>query len=108
MRRALWFAAALFCLTSCVAQEPRPPGVPRSIIFFVTPLYPHSYEITALGSRRTSPEALKDAWRKKAQMAAGSHRFKATELVVHDTEEVPSGSWPIRKRTVTATIILLD
>ena len=108
MGRALFFVAALFCLTSCVAQEPRPPGVPRSIIFFVTPLYPRSYEITANGSRRTSPELLKEAWHKKAQMAAGGHRFKATELVVHDTETVPPGSWPIRQRTVTGTISLLD
>lgn len=108
MRRALLFVAALFCLTSCVATEPRPPGVPRSIIFFVTPLYPHSYEITAVGSRRTAPELLKEAWRKKAQMAAGGHRFKATDLVVHDTETEAPQTWPIRRRTVTATITLLD
>jgi hypothetical protein len=99
--------AALVCLTSCVAQEPRPPGVPRSVAFFVTPLYPHSYEITAVSSRGVAPEALKDAWRKKVQMVAGDHRFKATEPVVHDTETVQTG-WPIRQRTVTGTITLVN
>lgn len=108
MRGAVLFIAALFCLTSCVAQEPRPAGVSRSIMFFVTPLYPHSFEITAHGSRGTSAEVLKDAWRKKAQMTAAGHRFKATELVVHDSETVPSGGWPIQRRIVTGTITLLD
>jgi hypothetical protein len=108
MRGALLFLATLFCLTSCVATEPRPPGVSRSIMFFVTPIYPHDFEIVANGSRGTSAEVLKDAWRKKALMTAAGHRFKATELVVHDTESVPSGGFPIGRRTVTGTITLLD
>ena len=103
----LLIVVALVCLTSCVAQGPRPPGIPRSIGFFVTPLYPHSYEIVAVGSRGVAPEAFKDAWRKKAQMVAGNRRFKPTELVLHDTETVQSG-WPIGQRTVTGTITLLD
>jgi len=108
MGRALLFIAALFCLASCVTQEPRPSGVSRSIVFFVTPLYPHSFEITANGSRGSSPEILKDAWHKKALMTASGHRFKATELVVHDTETVPYGVLPVGRRIVTGTITLLD
>jgi hypothetical protein len=108
IRGTLLFIAALFCLTSCVATEPRPPGVPRSILFFVTPLYPHSFEITAHGSRGTAAEVLKDAWRKKALMTAAGHRFNATELVVHDSETVPSGGLPMQRRIVTGTITLLD
>ena len=108
MGRARLLIGALCCLTSCVATEPRPPGVSRSIVFFVTPLYPHSYEIVADGSRGTAAEVLKDAWRKKALMTAAGRRFKATELVVHDSETVPSGSFPIQRRIVTGTITLLD
>ena len=107
MREGLAVVAALFCLTSCVATEPRPPGVPRSIIFSVTPLYPHSYEIIAGSSRGISPERLRDAWQRKARMVAGDRRFKATELVVHDTE-TGAGRWPLQRRTVTGTITLLN
>ena len=107
MRAGVLVAAALFYLTSCVVPEPRPAGVPRSILFAVTPLYPHSYEIIAGSSRGISPEVLKDAWRKKARMVAGARRFKATELVVHDTE-TDAGRWPMKRRTVRGTITLLD
>ncbi|HZE57531.1 MAG TPA: hypothetical protein VE031_06735 [Chthoniobacterales bacterium] len=108
MRRGqLLIFAALVCLTSCVVQEPRPPGVSRSIAFFVTPLYPHSNEIVVVSLRGVSPDVLKDAWRKKARMVAGDRRFKTTELVVHDSETV-QGGWPMGRRTVTGTMTFLD
>lgn len=107
MRTGLFFLA-LFCLASCAATEPRPPGVPRSVAFAVTPLYPRSYEIVAGSQRRISPEILREAWRQKALMVAAGRRFKTNQLVVHDTETVPYGGWPLGGRTVTGTITLLD
>ena len=109
-------AAAIACagtvlLASCVAVEPRPPGVPRSIVFGVTPVYPRSFDIVAASNRRTAPEILKQAWRKKAEMVANGRRFKSTELVVHDTEAyVPTGqpALPRKARRVSGTITLLE
>src|ERR1700736_6656489 len=52
---------ALGFLTSCATPEPKPAGVVRGISFSVTPLYPHSFEITAFGSRLRDAQELKDA-----------------------------------------------
>src|SRR5205085_11674371 len=42
---------ALSFLIGCTTPESKPEGVGRGISFSVTPLYPHSFEITAAGSR---------------------------------------------------------
>src|SRR3954447_10941554 len=68
----IWLVGALgfVLMTSCAPVEPRPEGVGRGIIFSVTPLYPHSYEIVAGGSRLRDATELKEAWHKKAVMVA--------------------------------------
>jgi hypothetical protein len=109
-------AVAAFCcatlLTGCVTAEPRPAGVPRGILFSATPVYPRSFDIVALGSRRMSAEVLKDAWHKKAAMVAEGRRYKASSLTVHDTEAIPSGGYgvvlPQQARRVSGTISLSD
>ena len=102
---------ALCLLMSCATPEPKPAGVGRGISFSVTPLYPHSFEITAFGSRLRDAQELKDAWQKKAVMVAKGHRFKITSPpVVHNNESDYGGIYgvPQLTRSVTGTIALLD
>lgn len=103
---------ALSFLTSCATPEPRPEGVGRGISFSVTPLYPHSFEITASGSRLRDAQELKDAWQKKAVMVAKGHRFKITSpLVAHNNESDYAGGpygVPLLTRSVTGTIAVTD
>ena len=103
---------ALMFLTGCATPEPRPDGVGRGISFTVTSLYPHSFEITAAGSRLRDAQELKDAWQKKAVMIAKGHRFKITSPpVVHNNESDYAGGpygVPLLTRSVTGTIALLD
>jgi hypothetical protein len=40
-------------------------------------------------------------------MVAGDRRFNANEPVVHDSETVQTG-WPIRQRTVSGTITVVN
>ncbi len=113
MRAVSLFIAAIFCLTSAVsAGEPRPPGVSRFISFSVLPLYPRSFEITASSYHsiygHSGIEELKEAWQKKALMVAIGHRFKTSPLVVHDNETDLGTYLPLKTRSVTATITLLD
>ncbi len=102
---------AALLLAGCVTAEPRPDGVSRSIVFAVTPVYPRSFDIVAAGPRRRQPSELRDAWHKKAQMVANGRRFKASPLIVRDTEFIPSGyspALPIQQRTVSGTITLAE
>jgi hypothetical protein len=98
--------AASFLALNCPAKEPRIPGVSWRVLFSVQPVYPKSFEISAGGPRSLTAEELKEAWRKKALLVAKGRRFRASPLVVHDTETVVS--WPIRFRSVTGTITLTD
>ena len=102
----------LSLLVSCTTPEPKPEGVGRGISFSVTPLYPHSFEITAAGSRLRDAQELKDAWQKKAMMVAKGHRFKVTSPpTVHNNESDYAGGLygvPVLTRSVTGTITLLD
>ncbi len=101
-------AATLLFLPGCVAPEPKPAGVGRGINFFVTPLYPRSFEIVAGGSRLRDAQELMDAWHKKAVMVADGHHFKITTApVVHDNES-DQGRAPMLTRSVTGTITLTD
>jgi hypothetical protein len=103
--------SALCLLMSCTTPEPKPQGVGRGISFSVTPLYPHSFEISAFGSRLRDAQELKEAWQKKAVMVAKGHRFKITSPpVVHNNESDYAGGYgvPILTRSVTGTITLLD
>ena len=97
-----------FLLAGCVATEPRPAGVSWRITLFVTPIYPKSFEITAVGPRSTVREKLKEAWEKKATLVASGHRFKTGPFVVHDNETDIGTGWPAQSRSMTATITLLD
>jgi hypothetical protein len=98
-----------FLLFGCAAAEPRPPGVSWRIGFSVLPVYPKSFEITAVGSRSIPREELKEAWQRKAQLVARGHRFKTGPLVVHDNEAIAYGVyWPMQSRSMTGTITLLD
>jgi len=103
---------ALSFLTGCTTPEPRPEGVGRGISFSVTPLYPHSFEITAFGSRLRDAQELKDAWQKKAVLVAKGHRFKITSPpVVHNNESDYAGGpygVPNLTRSVTGTIAVTD
>lgn len=102
---------ALSFLASCQTAEPRPAGVGRGISFAVTPLYPHSFEITAGGSRLRDEQELREAWQKKAVMVAGGHKFKITKPpVMHNNESDYGGIYgvPQLTRSVTGTITLLD
>ncbi|HJT45053.1 MAG TPA: hypothetical protein VJ721_02165 [Chthoniobacterales bacterium] len=102
---------ALTVLTSCQTVEPRPEGVGRGISFNVTPLYPHSFEITAGGSRLRDERELREAWQKKAAMIAGKHKFKVTKPpVMHNNESDYGGIYgvPQLTRSVTGTITLLE
>jgi hypothetical protein len=104
-------ALALIFLASCQTPEPRPEGVGRGIDFNVTPLYPHSFEITAGGSRLRDERELREAWQKKAAMVAGKHKFKITKPpVMHNNESDYTGTYgvPQLTRSVTGTITLLD
>ncbi len=98
-------------LTGCVTLEPRPAGISRSIFYSVTPVYPRSFDIVAAGPRRREAAELRDAWQAKAAMVANGRRFKASPLVVRDTEYIPSGygaALPIQRRTVTGTMTLVE
>jgi hypothetical protein len=95
-------------LFGCAAAEPRPSGVSWRTTFFVLPVYPKSFEITAVGPRSLSQEKLKEAWQKKAKLVASGRRFKTGPLVVHENETVPYGSWPMQSRSVTGTITLIE
>jgi hypothetical protein len=108
-----WFGAVVsmagFLLFGCATAEPRPPGVSSRVTFSVLPVYPKSFEITAVGPRSISREQLKEAWQKKAQVVAGDRRFKTAPLVVHDNEAIAYGVyWPMQSRSMTGTITLLD
>lgn len=115
-RHTFFFAAAagilaLAFLTSCQTPEPKPEGVGRGISFNVTPLYPHSFEITAAGSRLRDEHELRDAWQKKVAMVAKGHRFKiSSPPVMHNNESDYGGLYgvPQLTRSVTGTITLLD
>jgi hypothetical protein len=103
--------SALGFLISCTTPEPKPQGVGRGISFSVTPLYPHSFEITAAGSRLRDAQELKEAWQKKAVMVAKGHRFKITSPpTMHNNESDYGGLYgvPMLTRSVTGTITLLD
>jgi hypothetical protein len=112
LQRILLAGAAIVALgfiTSCQTAEPRPAGVGRGISFAVTPLYPHSFEITAGGSRLRDEHELREAWQKKAVMVAGGHKFKITKTpVTHNNESDYGGYGPTLTRSVTGTIALLD
>ena len=95
-------------LIGCTEPESRPEGVGRGIMFSVTPLYPHSFEITAGGSRLRDAQELKEAWQKKAVMVAKGQRFRITSSPVVHNNESDSGGSPILTRSVTGTIALLD
>src|SRR5256885_1734460 len=83
---------ALSFLIGCTTPEPKPEGVGRGVSFSVTPLYPHSFEITAAGSRMRDAQELKDAWQKKAAMVAKGRRFKITSSpTVHNNESDYTG-----------------
>jgi hypothetical protein len=100
--------AAVLSLAGCATPEPRPAGVGRGISFFVTPLSPKSFEITAGGSRLRDPNELQEAWRKKAAMVANGRHYKVTTPpVVHNNESDLGGS-PLLTRSVTGTITLTD
>jgi len=104
-------AAIAGLLASCQTPEPRPEGVGRGFSFNVTPLYPHSFEITVASSRLRDEHELKDAWQKKAVMVAGGKKLKITKPpVMHNNESDYSGGYgvPILTRSVTGTIALLD
>ena len=102
-------AIALSFLTSCATPEPKPAGVGRGISFSVTPLYPHSFDIVAFGSRLRDAQELKEAWHKKAVMVAKGHRFKITSPpTVHNNESDYGGYVPLLTRSVTGTIALVD
>ena len=101
---------ALSILTNCATPEPKPQGVGRGISFSVTPLYPHSFEITAAGSRLRDAQELKEAWQKKAVMVAKGHRFKITAPpTMHNNESDYGGLYgvPNLNRSVTGTIALI-
>ena len=97
-----------FLLFGCAAAEPRPPGVSWRITFFVLPVYPKSFEITAVGPLSVAREKLEEAWQKKAKLVASGRRFKTSPLVVHDNETDLGTHWPVRSRGMTGTITLLD
>lgn len=114
-RNEFYFAAgaltvALILLVGCQTPEPKPQGVGRGISFNVTPLYPHSFEITAGGSRLRDERELMEAWQKKAVMVAGKHKFKITKPPVVHNNETDYGTYgvPLLTRSVTGTISLLD
>lgn len=101
--------AASLLLLGCAVAEPRPAGVSRRVLFFVAPVYPKSFEISAAGPRSFSAEKLKEAWQAKARLVANGRRFKTSALVVHDNESVAyGGSWPHQSRSVTGTITLSE
>ena len=111
MIRAVVAVSSIFLLAGCATVEPRPEGVSRGILFFVTPVYPRSFDIIVTGTRRHDAAELRDAWQKKAAMVASGRRFKASELVVRDTEFIPHGygvTLPIQRRTVSGSVTLLD
>lgn len=114
-KKHLWIGLAglaasfLFLGSAAIAKEPRPPGVSWRIAFFVEPVYPKSFEITASGPRSVKAEELKEAWRKKALLVANGRRFKGSPLVVHDNEVVGNGLyWPLQSRSVTGSITLTE
>jgi hypothetical protein len=108
----IWAALAAFLFsTACTATESRPVGVSRFISFSVSAVYPNSFDISA-GAYRSlygsfSVEKLKDAWRKKALEVAKGRKFKTSAWIVRETED-SSGGWPIKFRSVSATITLID
>jgi hypothetical protein len=113
LKRSLIASAAIVALSflaSCQTPEPKPAGVGPGYSFNVTPLYPHSFEITAAGSRLRDERELRDAWQKKAVMVAGGHKFKITKPPVMHNNETDYGTYglPILTRSVTGTIALLD
>lgn len=100
--------ASLFIL-DCDAGEPRPAGVSWRVVFSVQPVYPKSFEISAGGPLSLSAEELKEAWQKKAALVANGHRYKTSPLIVHGNEIDGYGTyWPLRSRSVTGTITLID
>ena len=106
-------AALAFALlfSGCATTEPRPSNVPRGVNFFVTPVHPRSFDIVASGSRKVPADVLKDAWHKKATMVANGRRFRASSLVVHDTEYIVPGygvTLPHQNRTVSGSITLVE
>ena len=100
--------ALVLTFSGCVTPEPRPEGVGRGISFFVTPLYPKSFEITAGGSRLRDANELQEAWRKKAAMVANGRHFKVTTPPVVHNNESDLGGGPLLSRSVTGTITITD
>jgi hypothetical protein len=104
--------AAIFVLTGCATAEPRPAGVSRFISFSVSPVYPKSFDITAAAEHSIyghfSIEELKEAWRKKAIEVAKGRKFRISSLVVHDNEADYVGALPMKSRSVSGTITLLN
>jgi hypothetical protein len=94
------------------ASEPRPAGVSRFIGFEVQPVYPKSFDIVAFAMHsiwgHCSVEELKDAWQKKAVLVANGKKFKASKLVMHDSESDYASGWPVKARSVSGTITLTD
>ena len=104
---------ALIILPNWVtAAEPRPAGVSRFISFSVQPVYPKSFDITAAAQHSIwghfKIEELKDAWQKKAIQVANGRKFKISKLVMHDSEEDYAPGMPVKFRSVSGTITLIQ
>ncbi|HEX8311988.1 MAG TPA: hypothetical protein VF614_11760 [Chthoniobacteraceae bacterium] len=101
-------------LTGCAYQD-ETPGVPPGVMFSVQPVFPRSYDLTAIGPRELTGEALTAAWHLKARHLAAGRKFKTTGVTVHDKESIQQvytgyGSVPVRtkNRTVSGTVEILQ
>ena len=116
MRRVCLFIAPIVAAVVmphlAIAGEPRPAGVSRFIGFEVQPVYPKSYDIIAFAMHsiwgHCSVEELKAAWQKKAVLVSNGKKFKVTKLVMHDNESDYASGWPIKSRSVSGTITLIN
>lgn len=102
----------MFCQLRPEQTSPAHRGVSRFIRFEVQAVYPKSYDIIAFAQRsflgHFNIEELKSAWQKKAAMIANGRKFKVTKLVVHDNETDYGAGWPMKSRSVSGTITLIN
>ena len=102
---AAWLALA-FAIPSCATQNTLP-GVPRGILFFETPIYPNSFDIVATGKLSHSGSVLRHAWQQKAEQIAAGRPFRVSRITERISED-NAGGWPLRMRSVSGTITILD
>ncbi|MDQ2867179.1 MAG: hypothetical protein M3R59_02030 [Verrucomicrobiota bacterium] len=91
-------------LASCVSTN-APPGVKSAISFTVAPVYPRSFDITAIAPRYVDETEMREAWQKKAEQVAAGRKFTVSRMTARKTEE--SASLALG-RVVTGTMTLAE